>query len=432
MFGKNSKTITVDKEMFFKLLSVVKDASVGKLDSRITGIPINNDPLNEAAWSINNMLDQTEALLREAQTSIKSADAGFGHRNIDPDGLKGVFYHNATLIAKGVEGIIAGQNSKIRGEMGVKFQKLGGGIQGSLRKIQEALDVSLKNINEISSSSKVMASESEDSLKSIAELSIKIDHLTQIIIHSHESISRLSEQTNDITAVLRLIEDIADQTNLLALNAAIEAARAGTHGRGFAVVADEVRKLAERTQKATAEISVTTKTLQQEASDISDISKEIQEIATESNEGMQSLRRMLEIFNTSAGKNEKLASYIENSNFVTLVKIDHIIYKTVAYSSIMGETLNDITITSSDECRLGKWYNNSGKDIFGRSKSYNKINSPHKIVHDNVLENMKYIENKSVMKNKESVLENFTKMEDASSDLFKFLDDMLDETNTLA
>jgi len=130
-------------------------------------------------------------------------------------------------------------------------------------------DMLASAVTEVSQQAYAVATGSDqltDSIQEIASSAATAVGNTAGAVRSAQSatdlVARLSESSDRIGAVSRLIGSIAGQTNLLALNATIEAARAGQAGKGFAVVASEVKSLARRSAEATEDITSTVAAIQ--------------------------------------------------------------------------------------------------------------------------------------------------------------------------
>jgi methyl-accepting chemotaxis protein len=139
----------------------------------------------------------------------------------------------------------------------------------------------------------------------------------------------------------------------LALNAAIEAARAGEQGRGFAVVADEVRKLAERTGKATAEITQMIKGIQSQTEDaVQSMEAGIQQVdhgreltdkaGASLNDIVTMSGRVLEMIQQIAAASEEQSTAAEqiSKNIELIATVTHETAKGAEQSAAAAEELN--------------------------------------------------------------------------------------------
>ena len=166
----------------------------------------------------------------------------------------------------GVADRVAGFSEGTRSEVAAQHEKTRSMVEG-IRHMGETVERITDHAHQAAERAAAADAEARRGREAVMSTLGSMERLTQRMEGVNDAVKGLAAESENIGAVLDVIDGVAEQTNLLALNAAIEAARAGEQGRGFAVVADEVRTLATRTRQSTEEIQVMIERLRRSASD---------------------------------------------------------------------------------------------------------------------------------------------------------------------
>ena len=135
-------------------------------------------------------------------------------------------------------------------------------VANASQTIASGLSQQAASIEETSATLEELSSHTRENAKDASHITELMNDVGRVVgesdrhmVQMNSAIQDIDRSAQEVSRIVKAIEEIAFQTNILALNAAVEAARAGAAGAGFSVVADEVRSLAQRASVAVQDTS---------------------------------------------------------------------------------------------------------------------------------------------------------------------------------
>ncbi len=252
--------------------------------------------------------------------------------------------------------------------------------------------------------------------------------LNDLLERSHSVaavINNLSSKALDIEKSVLLINEVVMQIKILSLNASVEAASAGEAGKGFAVVANEVKNLANKTSAVATQIQKITGGIQSEIQKTTEEFKGIDSSISVIHEHTNRFDKEIHSLHDSTRHFLSELDSLGDNVFMSLAKIDHVLWKTNSYLSVY-EHKPAFKFVDHHNCRLGKWYfEGNGEKYFSHTPSYEKLNTPHAGVHNGTLKVFESLEKEEL--DFREINDAFHIIEENSQGIFKVLDAILKE-----